>query len=219
MFGFFKRNKPTIAALDVPTFGWEQIQDSKDVKQWIDPTQSQSLSLNFFALPPDLPTIKRVEELRQFFRPQIVAANGGIITVDIASLSGIPYVKTIFKFPQEPSGMTYLGSLIFPFKKYSYVVKIQAMETGTTGVRDTLIMNRMMAAGVLDVIKDGFKDWSRDPYEPDFEGGSLMNLSEAEAYDEEFEQHPLSQVRLVLRMAEEQLEVAEMLHTIAAFEK
>lgn len=211
MFGFFKKNKPTINALSFPTFGWDLVKDTPALKQWINPEQTQSLSINFFALPPDLPTIQKEDVLCDFFRQQIVAANGGIIQVDIAQKANCPYVKTIFKIPQQPKGITYVGSLIFPFKQYSYVVKIQAIEVGTTGMRDSVIAGNLMAAGVIKVGDNGFEGWFQDPYKPDFEGGTLMNLSEAEAYDAQFEGHPLSQVRGVLRAVEEQLEVGEVL--------
>ena len=54
-------------------------------------------------------------------------------------------IKTIFKFPQDPTGMTYLGSYTIPFKKYSYVIKIQAPELGVTGMRDSIIAAKFLA--------------------------------------------------------------------------
>jgi hypothetical protein len=222
MFGFLKKKwfkeQPTIEALRFPTFGWNLVQDGPPMKQWFDPNQTQSLTVNFFDVPPDLPTMRDIDELRQFFRTRIAAAGGGIIEVELATHAYGRYVKTIFKFPQQPTGMTYLGSLVFPFKEYSYVVKIQAMEVRTTGMRDTLICNQLLSAGELELTEDGFKNWARDPYDATFEGGSLMNLSEAEAYDAQFEQHPLSQVRQTLHAIEAGLELDALLGEIAAFE-
>lgn len=204
MFGFL-RKKPTIDALQFPTFDWELVEQSKEAKRWMHPEQTQVLTVNFFATAPDLPTTRDIDALRQFFRRQVVAANGGIIQVDTSQKSACTYVKTIFKFPQEPSGITYLGSLIFPFKKCSYVVKIQAIEVGTTGLRESLILNKLRQAGTIEMGKDGVEGWTRDPYWADFGEGNLMNLAEAEAYDEQFAQHPLSQVREGLRVIEEQI--------------
>lgn len=217
MFGFFKKNRPNIDSISFPDLGWNLVKEGKDIKQWINPEQTQSLSVNFFALPPDLPTIKQVAPLRNFFRQQIVAANGGIIQVDIAQKEACPYVKTIFKIPQEPQGMTYLGSLIFPFQKYSYVLKIQAIEVGVTGLRDNMIANKLLGAGAIVAGENGLEGWFQDPYAPDFEGGVLMNLSEAEAYDAQFEGHPLSQVRQVLRSLEEQLELDAVVQQLPVF--
>ncbi|MGH1335463.1 MAG: hypothetical protein ACRBFS_04990 [Aureispira sp.] len=219
MFGFFKKNKPSIDSISFPTFEWELVKETKELKQWLHPEHHQSLTVNFFDLAPDLPTIKREGELRQFFRAQLIAANGGIIEVGIKQLSTYSYVKNIFKIPQEPSGITYLGSLILPFKKYSYVVKIQAIEVGTTGMRESVIMNNLMATGAIDMGENGIDGWAQDPYEPAFKEGTLMNLSEAEAYDEQFSTHPLSQIRQGLRTIEEQLVLGEQLQKIAPFER
>ncbi|MFK7798629.1 MAG: hypothetical protein AB8E82_14350 [Aureispira sp.] len=218
MFGFL-RKKPTIDAIQFPTFDWELVEQSKEAKRWIHPEQTQVLTVNFFATAPDLPTIQDIDALRQFFRKQVASANGGIIQIDTQQISGCTAIKTIFKFPQEPSGMTYLGSLIFPFKKYSYVVKIQAIEVGTTGLRESLILNKLMQAGAVDMGNNGFEGWSSDPYLADFGEGNVMNLSEAEAYDDQFAQHPLSQVREGLRIIEKQLILEAMLQKLAPFDK
>ena len=217
MFGFFKKNKPHIDSISFPTFGWELVKDTKELKQWLNPEQSQSLTVNFFDKKPDLPTIKQEETLRQFFRQQLIAANGGIVEVNIKQWANCSYVKNVFKIPQEPSGMTYLGSLIFPFKQYSYVVKIQAIEVGTTGMRESVIMNNLLAAGAIDVGENGLAGWSQDPYQPDFKEGTPMNLAEVEAYDVQFTTHPLSQIRQGLRLIEEELELGESLQKLAPF--
>ncbi len=214
MFGFFKK-RPTIDSIQLPDLDWSLVQAAAEMKQWLDPDQAQSLTLNFFALPPDLPTIKDRAVLRHFFRTRIKEAGGGIVEVTVLEGRQLPYVKTIFKFPQEPNGMTYLGSLIFPFKEYSYVVKMQAMEVGTTGAREAVIVGKMMASGALGV---GSDDWLCDPYQPELKEGVVMNLAEAEAYDAQFPNHPLSQVRAVLRRLEAEIELDAVLVKVKPFE-
>lgn len=218
MFGFL-RKKPTIDAIQFPTFDWELVEQSKEAKRWMHPEQTQVLTVNFFATAPDLPSIQNIDALRQFFRKQVASANGGIIQIDAQQISGCTAIKTIFKFPQEPSGMTYLGSLVFPFKKYSYVVKIQAIEVGTTGMRESLILNKLMQAGAINMGENGFEGWSNDPYLADVEAGNLMNLAEAEAYDDQFATHPLSQVREGLSIIEKQLKLATLLQKLTPFDK
>ena len=220
MLQFFKRllrsfkEQPTIDSLEFPDFAWTLTQQGDDRKQWLGPEQTQSLTVNFFDSPPDLLTVKNATILRQSYRDRIAQAGGGIVQLDTVEGQQTPYVKMIFKFPQEPSGMTYLGTLIFPFKEYSYVVKIQAMEVGSTGTREAVIRNKLLTHGAIDKMES----WESDPYDASFEGGCLMNLAEAEAYDAQFENHPLSQVRRALHLIEEQVQLKPILETVAPFE-
>ena len=53
---------------------------------------------------------------------------------------------------------------------------------------------------------DLFSRWARDPYDSTIKEGALMNMSEAEEYDEHFPGFPLSMCR-------------ELLHTIEKWNK
>ncbi|MBL4649440.1 MAG: hypothetical protein JKY03_06880 [Aureispira sp.] len=211
MFNFFKGKKATITSISIPDFGWEQVKNDSEMQQWINPAQSIALSVNFFDLKPDLPTAKDINTLRDYYRNQIVVPNGGLIQVDLIDLKKYRVIKTIFKIPQTPSGMTYLASLTIPFKKCSYVVKIQAAEVGTTGLRDTLVADEFLKEGKITSGTDGFEGWFLDPYDPSFKEGTPMNLSEGIAYDAMFPEHPLSQARSLLAEIESQITFADEL--------
>lgn len=101
----------------------------------------------------------------------------------------------MFKLPQEPSGMTYLASFIIPFENCSYVMKIQAAETGFTGLREAMVANTIMAEKSLSNNEMLPKGWWQDPYDASITSGVLMNMAEAEKYDGTFPEHPLSQAR------------------------
>jgi hypothetical protein len=211
MFNFFKGKKATINSISIPDFGWEEVKNDSEMKQWLNPAQSIALSINFFDLKPDLPTAKNIGVLRSFYRDQIVVHNGGLIQADLINLKTYPVIKTMFKIPQDPTGMTYLGSLTIPFKKCSYVVKIQAVEVGTTGMRDTLVTNQLLTEGKINLGEDSFENWFVDPYDSSFKEGTRMNLSEDTAYDSMFPEHPLSQARSLLTQIESQIVFAEEL--------
>lgn len=219
MFNFLKRKKATINSLSLPDFGWEQVKKEEGMQQWINPAQTIALSLNFFDLKPDLPTATDVGVLRNYYRDQIVAHNGGLIQTDLINLKSYSVIKTIFKIPQDPMGMTYLASLTIPFKKCSYVVKIQAAEIGTTGMRDTLVTNELLTAGKISFGEDGFENWFSDPYNPSFKEGTRMNLSEDIAYDAKFPEHPLSQARNLVKQLEAQIVFGEDLAKTKKFGK
>ena len=219
MFNFFKGKKASINSISIPDFGWEQVKSEIEMQQWINPAQSIALSINFFDLKPDLPTAKNIGVLRDYYRAQIVVPNGGLIQADLMDLKTYPVIKTIFKIPQTPSGITYLASLTIPFKKCSYVIKIQAAEVGTTGMRDALVADEYLKKGKISARPDGFENWFADPYDPSFKEGTLMNCSEKTAYDSKFPAHPLSQARSLLTEIESQITFAAELARCKKFGK
>jgi len=217
MFNLFNRNKATINSISIPDFGWIQDKNEEGIKLWMNPEGTRAISINFFDLKPDLPTIKDITFLRDFYRNQISAHNGGIVQVDFVDLKGYMAVKTIFKIPQKPSGMTYLGSLTIPFETCSYVVKIQAPEIDTTGMRDTFIVGKLMQEGVISADDNGLKGWFSDPYDPIFTKGTLMNKSEEEIYDADFPNHPLSEARNLMKQIEAGIVFEKELEKIKRF--
>ena len=96
---------------------------------------------------------------------------------------GVPAVRFLFKIPKQPSGMVYVGSFTLPFRDFSFVIKVQAEEHGVTGVREAMLVERLLASGAATpaTIFDS-PAWNPD----------------AEAFDAEFPDHPVSRVRRVL---------------------
>ncbi len=217
MFGFFNKKKASIQSVEIPSFGWINTKNDGTIQQWINEEQTKSVSVNFFDLPPDLPTIKDLTTLRAFYRDQVLGSNGGIIEIEKMDLKGLVAIKTIFKFAQEPSGMSYVACLTIPFKKCSYVIKIQALEAGMTGVRDTVVYTKLMTEGKLPT--DSFEGWASDPYDSSIEEGSLMNLSEDKQYDAQFPTHPLSVVRALLQQMIGEVKFGKELQQITTFNK
>lgn len=212
------RNKASIDDISIPDFGWELTREEKSIRQWVNPEQTIALSLNFFKVEPDIPTMDDWNALRRYYRNQIVPRKGGLIEVEPITLGGYNLIKAIFKFPQAESGMTYLSSLTLPFAKYSYVVKIQAMEGGVTGMRDSFMLDKLIREGKVTIDEAGNpKGWACDPYLKGFLGGTLMNLSESEEYDNRFRMHPLSLSRKMLRQIEAEIGFSSGLQKLKPF--
>ncbi len=100
MFNILKRGKLNINSISIPDFGWIKEKDTESILQWINPEQAMALSINFFPAKPDIPSVKDIDKIRQFYRKSIIQTNGGLISVELANFSGIPGIKTIFKIPQ-----------------------------------------------------------------------------------------------------------------------
>lgn len=195
MISFFKKQKIDIRSISVPNFGWTMEKETESIIQWINPDEAMALSVNFFPSKPDIPSVKDLDKIRQFYRMNIAQVNGGLIVVESQDFDGIKGIKTIFKIPQESAGITYLASCTIPFAKYSYVVKLQVPELGIPGFRESTISKKLIKDGVINSNNDG---WASDPYDTSYRGGTRMNKSEEATYDSKFPSHPLTLARKYL---------------------
>ncbi len=229
MFNFFKKKKSAekattatssinINSISVPNFGWNKVEDTASRIVWVNPEESALISLNFFDLQPDIPTVQNLDMLKNFYRKSISKSNGGLVEVSLLDVNNIPSIKTIFKVPQPESGMTYLAAVTIPFENYSFVIKIQAAEIGTTGMRDSVILSQLLASGEV-TFGEGIENWFADPYDPDFKEGTLMNKSELEKYDAEFPEHPLSIARASIVKAIQGTSFKPEIKELAGFNK
>ena len=95
--------------------------------------------------------------------------------------------------------MVYIGSYTIPFEKYSYVLKIQAMEAGPTGMREAMMIPELKKRfkGSIDDFMS--QEWNFDPYNEHASAAVMMNLSEKQIYDIKFPDHPLTITRNTLQ--------------------
>ena len=168
------------------------------------------LSINFFDLPPDITAKNDTEfELQNSYREVARESGAAIIEVKKVKLGDFDSIKTIFKFPMQPHGMAYIGSYTIPFKNFSYVVKVQCIEQGTTGIRDNTIFELMIKNGKvkLNPEKNTVEGWMKDPYDESVHLPLMMNLSESDEFDSQFPEHPLSRMRKFLKHIEETIKI------------
>ena len=210
MFGLFK-SKLSIDDIELPLEKWNIQKEDSTAKHWINEEQTVALSLNYFGIKPDIPTMINVDELRQFYRDQLVAVNGGIVEVELIEIQQIPVIRTIFKIPQQPTGITYLGSLTIPFKQASYVVKLQAPEIAMTGMRESIILDQWLKEQPHNGTEgtDALEGWAQDPYDADWKEGTRYTIAEHRKYDLKFPTHPLSLTRKLLAELEQELKFNE----------
>jgi hypothetical protein len=137
------------------------------------------IGLYLFTLPPDLPAVGSAGALRDFYAAALGASGGQVVETSVLAVGGCGAVRLIFKAPQQPSGMTYVGSVTIPFRDFSFVIKVQCEERGTTGMREAVLLDRRLRDGGI----------------PDLSGGRLELPGwqpDAEEHDAEFPGHPLA---------------------------
>jgi hypothetical protein len=204
-------------SFDTSSLKYEGIID--DARVWSTPV-GDPVSLHYFPVTPDIAAGPAdPHALRRFYRAHLTAVGGVLIALDTYAVDGGRSIRQLLKVPQEPSGMTYIGSVTIPFRDFSFVLKISGREHGTTGVRDTVVCHEMIQAGVVTLDPDAgiIRGWTQDPYDPSVRDGPFPNLSEAETYDPRFPEHPLSRVRPLLRKLSATLSLGERLRDLPQF--
>ena len=209
-----------IDSLQFDTADWQLLEQNQDEIVWQNDRDAAFVTLHYFSKPPDIPcALSNLGTLRDAYRQGVASVGGGLVHAEVIKLKQLDCVDILLKVPQEPSGMTYISSMTFPFAQFSYVIKIQAEEMGMTGFRDSVVAAMLMEQGE-DLMNPNVENpggWFSDPYDPAFKGPVLRNKSDSEEYDEQFAAHPLSRVRRILRSIKETLNPSEDLYAAKKF--
>jgi hypothetical protein len=170
------------------------------------------IGLHYFPIPPDIPAaLKSLEDVRWAYRKLTVGSGNAIIEVETPIVDGCEAVRTIIKVPQQPHGMSYLGSVTLPFRDFSYVIKVQCEERGITGLRDSEVLDELLGTGEVRLDTEGEEGrllgWMQDPYDASIASTFARNRAEAPEYDVRFPEHPLSRLRSILNHIQDTLRV------------
>ena len=203
-------------SLDSVTFDTTRLAfkgERNGVRAWSTPS-GDAVILHHFPRPPDIPVALRdLLAIREFSRNAAMHGGAAIIEVDVIVVRDCTALRQIVKVPQQPHGITYLGSITLPYPAFSFVLKIQCPEYGTTGIRDAVIADELMGQGRIN-IDEGTREmrgWMQDPYDPSLTDGFRRNVSEDAQYDPRFPTHPLSRLRPLLTRLQGTIHLAEEL--------
>jgi hypothetical protein len=173
------------------------------VRLWYTP-EGNWVSLNYFPIPPDLPAgAGSVGQLRDFYAARLAGSGGRLVELDVLRRPAAS-LRVIVKIPQQPSGLTYVGSLTIPFRDFSYVIKAECKEHGVTGLREAILWALRMQAGDKPVMQGGefrLSDWAPDD----------------EQYDAKFPDHPVTRARSFLKRVEQSLVIDARVQSLPAF--
>jgi hypothetical protein len=197
--GSEKDAQPSLESLSFDAASYVLRDSPASIRAWSTP-DGDGLGLYFFAKPPDIPVCKELDELRSYYDAQVRPAGGAIAEASLLWVDGCLAVKAVVKVPQPQSGLTYVASITIPFREFSFVFKVQCEERGATGVREAVLLDRLLGAGAIPEVIDG---GMRVPgFDPD-----------NERFDVEFPMHPLSRARRAIH------HVATTAHVEAAIKK
>jgi len=166
------------------------------------------LSLHVFLKVPDLAgPLSGIDRIRDGYRTAVVQVGGGLVEVEADELGGLPALRTIFRFPQDPHGVSYIGAWTIPRRSFSFVIKVCCAEHGTTGIREAASWIASSDSRRLRMTRS--KVGFQDPHDPGFRAPVLRNSSDDAEWDEVFPQHPLSRARACLRSVKESISIGE----------
>lgn len=187
----------TIRSINFETADWIQFESNDNCITWHN-DRRELLFLHYFAIHPDIPcALNDLTALRDSYRAGVNQSGGGLISVNVVRIQGLLGTRTIFKFPQQPSGNAYVASLTFPFRDFSFVIKLQCPENHATSRRETSILEQLRLSGELEMSPATGTPvgWAKDPYNPNLTTGNQMTLAEDVKYDNLYPDHPLSRAR------------------------
>jgi hypothetical protein len=185
-----KTPAPSIDSLRFETNNWKfhGEQEPGQMRLW-ETADHDAVLLHYFGIPPNLPAAGTLEEISAVYASGVAPAGGKIVECAISEFARCPAVRLLLKVPQKPSGMMYQGAVTVPFRDFSFVVKIQCAEVGTTGVREAILFEKRLRAGDMPNIEtpgNPFPGWNPD----------------APEHDAAFPSHPLSRLRRLLKEIE-----------------
>jgi hypothetical protein len=185
--------------LSLPLAGWREQQRHDHSIVWIKGSnQLRQLEL----IPGETGfsgiTAENVMHFRRAGRQVALDQGMGLIELECVFVANRSALRMVCKQSLEGStGFIYLGRLIVPFPKLTISVTTQSLELTDVGRRERAIEARM-----LDQVWCAAKRWIRDPYDPAFDSLALCHLADAQQFDVQFPNHPLSLVRQDLQVLE-----------------
>jgi len=206
---------------DLITFdetGFRKEGDRPDLRVWRS-DYGDGMGLYYFAIPPNIPVpLDQIDALRASIRSMLTAAGGAIIELEVVDVNGVPSIRQIIKKPQQPTGMTYVGSFTFPFRDRSLVLKIQCEERGVTGMREAVVLDQLLGNGSVTISDGKVEGWSADPYDASIQLPLMRNLAEDSGYDAQFPDHPLSRARRAMTQLQTSLRLHDALRDLPPFD-
>jgi hypothetical protein len=201
---------PSLDSITFDTTGLIPQGDKNGVRVWQTP-EGEGVGIYYFPIPPDiLADINSLESVSSFYGIMIAEAkNVTGISIGSVDIDDCKFVKMIIKVHQQPFGMSYIGSLTLPFRDFSFVVKMQCVEHGTTGMRESIVADELLGKGEIKIDKSGkLEGWEMPLVSPQSKVWK-MNKAEAVEYDVRFPNHPLSILRRTFDQIEKSLKVSD----------
>jgi hypothetical protein len=200
---FGGRAKPTrnlpIDPEHLPMPGWQFSGSEPQIAFWRD-SVGDVVSLALLPKASALPPPSHTAALQTYCRRNAELQRAGLVELTCTEGANGASVTFVYKRLELPA-FKFFGVILIPRSDVMWQWMVIAGERGTTGEREALVAAKMLEAGQLTV-ETYAGMWARDPYDDAYDGvdrSTLRYVSDAEEYDAEFPDHPLTKVRRELK--------------------
>lgn len=186
---------PSVEDLQFDTTGWEPRPEAAESRRAWGNASGDVLTLRYTAGVPKIPSLFRLQALRDYYTQQVALGGGCILSLDLLHVKGVAIGKLIFKTPQPAGGWGFMGSLVVAYKDFSYSLRMQALEVAGDDNRGQHVWNQLCDSQPDEA--DCLALWFGSREMKDSE---LVHpcLADQEQWDAEFPAHPLSRLRAEL---------------------
>jgi hypothetical protein len=161
-----------IRSVSFPTFGWKLHLDQPHQRSWGSDDGGAVLSVNFFPVPPDLPSLDTTE-LEGLFGTRRRDDDSRQLVIELAVQRDrpVPLVRVVTRQRvPEHDRYAFIAALLAPLAQCSWVVKVSRLEGGVTGVRETLAFGEYVRDHPDRLDASGLPDEAFDPYARAWDG-------------------------------------------------
>lgn len=206
MFFFSKSYTPKLTDVSIEQPAWELHQQDESSIAWFtslrrdqyrDAVRMQLLSSCQWTFEP-----QDSQAAHAYWKHQSEQLNGALLEMASLEIQGIPALRGLFKYRApipDSLAMYYVGIIWIPFEKFTYQINYEAIETGTTGIREATVIAMLPDSQLPDTHSEPEMLDSIEVLFDKFHHANIVRLPSDDAqYDEMFPEHPLSRVRALL---------------------
>jgi hypothetical protein len=206
---FLKGNHdPSISSCHFDMSHWRLEKKNDSEIYWLHRDHPTSVTLLFVAERVPL-RLNDVAALRIGHREGAAKDGGALLYLDTFSKGKLRYMKLFVKYPMQPHGCEFIGTLLFPLARCYYLVKVSADDRQPTGLREAIMYTQ------LNLPSD---EWFADPYDKTIKLGFMANRGDSEEYDDLFPDHALTFARKELARIEREIQFDETVLKSEPFE-
>jgi hypothetical protein len=131
--------------------------------------------------------------VRETVATGIAQAGGVLIDFEVVDVAGCKLMRTVAKVRGSGRAMVYLGAIQLHFAPCWWLIQLEARETGTTGMREAMVLTIQRERGEDDAWQ--FQDLGPVDEIPQPTGPPIKLPSDDPEWDDLIPGHPLSAMR------------------------
>jgi hypothetical protein len=195
---FFRTYTPELSHVRFHESTWELHEQAVDDRAWFTEKRDAARLRLFRHSPTNWSfDLRDADAARAFFENQANSFQGAMLELEVASIQGLEALVGVFKYRSPQAGHLgkyYVGVTWLPFQHFLFQINFEALERGTTGLREATVAAITKWEPVVEAEPEIVTS-AEDLFEK-LRSGTIRRLpSDDRQFDEMFPEHPLTKVR------------------------